>query len=56
MEECNADQSENSDETRIGEYVRQTYCLYWKEIFEFNGMKFFVTNQWYERHREHFTR
>ncbi len=32
------------------------YGRYWKEIFEFNGMKFLATSQWYERHREPFTR
>ena len=32
------------------------YGRYWKEIFEFNGMKFLATSQWYERHREPFAR
>lgn len=32
------------------------YGRYWKEIIEFNGMKFLVTSQWYERHRESFRR
>ena len=32
------------------------YGRYWKEIFEFNGMKFLATSQWYERHRGPFTR
>ncbi|HZK28372.1 MAG TPA: hypothetical protein VFD00_12630 [Thermoclostridium sp.] len=30
------------------------YGRYWKEVFEFNGMKFLATSQWYERHREPF--
>jgi hypothetical protein len=40
-----------SVQIRDGKYGR-----YWKEIFEFNGMKFLATSQWYERHRESFTR
>lgn len=31
-----------------------TYPRYWKEIFEFNGEKFLVSSQWYERFRESF--
>jgi hypothetical protein len=30
------------------------YNRFWKEIFEFNGMKFLVTSQWYEWNREPF--
>lgn len=31
------------------------YPRFWKEIFIFNGEKYFVTSQWYERHRKAFT-
>lgn len=32
------------------------YPRFWKEIFIFNGEKYFVTSQWYERHRKAFTK
>lgn len=30
------------------------YGRYWKEVFVFNGKKYLVTSQWYERNREPF--
>lgn len=30
------------------------YPRYWKELYSFNGEEYFVTSQWYERHREKF--
>ena len=45
------DNEDISTQIRDGIYGR---C--WKEIFEFNGMKFLATSQWYERHREPFAR
>lgn len=30
------------------------YGRYWKEVFEFNAIKFLVTSQWFERQREAF--
>ncbi|HPO79557.1 MAG TPA: hypothetical protein PKU73_07565 [Defluviitoga sp.] len=32
------------------------YGRYWKEIFEFTGLKYLVTSQSYERLREPFAR
>lgn len=36
--------------------ARSLFIGIWKEVFEFNGMKYLATSQWYERHREPFTR
>jgi hypothetical protein len=33
-----------------------SYGRYWKEIFEFNGKKFLVTSQWFDRNRDPFTK
>ena len=30
------------------------YPRFWKDLFVFNGEKYFVTSQWYERHRAAF--
>ncbi|HBH13443.1 MAG TPA: hypothetical protein DDX29_10070 [Clostridiales bacterium] len=38
-----------SEQIKEGSYRR-----YWKEIFEFNNKKFFVTSQWFDRNRENF--
>jgi len=32
-----------------------SYLRYWKEIFEFNQIKYFVTSQWFDRDRESFS-
>lgn len=29
-----------------------SYLRYWKEIFEYNGKKFFISSQWFDRDRE----
>lgn len=44
---------DESISTQIKEGI---YRRYWKEVFEFNGMKFLATNQWHKRHREPFMR
>ena len=46
----------NEDENISVQIKDGIYGRYWKEIFEFNGMKFFVTSQWYERQRGPFKR
>ncbi len=35
--------------------VVNSYSRYWQDLFVFNGEKYFVTSQWYERHRKAFS-